>query len=197
MRIGIEIPIASLLMLLGLSCTASQAEGPVYDVVVYGGTSAGIAAAIQAHRMGKTALLVSPDTHLGGLTAGGLGWTDSGRKEAVGGFARAFYQRIKAHYDKPKAWIYQEPDAYSRYRPDDDAMWVFEPHVAEQTFEAMIAETGVPVHRDQWLDRDDGVEKDDAHLRSITMRSGETYRGRRRGCAAGGRWLDHRGRCRG
>ncbi len=173
---GIGILIGTLLMLLGLSCSAEEA--PVYDVVVYGGTSAGVAAAIQAQRMGKTVILVSPDIHLGGLTAGGLGWTDSGRKETIGGFARTFYQRIKAHYDRPEAWIYQQPDAYSRYRPEDDAMWVFEPHVAEQTFEAMINEADVPVHRDRWLDRDGGVEKNGARLRSITMLSGETYRGR-------------------
>ena len=178
MRTGTGILIGSLLTLLGLSCTPLQADGPVYDVVIYGGTSAGIAAAIQAQRMGKTALVVSPDKHLGGLTAGGLGWTDSGRKEAIGGFAREFYRRIKAHYDRPDAWIYQQPNEYSRYRPDDDAMWVFEPHVAEQTFELMIAEANIPVHRDQWLDRDGGVEKDGAQIRSITMLSGETYRGR-------------------
>ena len=71
-----------------------------YDVVVYGGTSAAVAAAVQAKRMGKTAIIVGPDKHLGGLTAGGLGWTDSGRKEAVGGISREFYRRVKKHYDK-------------------------------------------------------------------------------------------------
>jgi hypothetical protein len=158
---------------------AQAAEEPVHDVVVYGGTSAGVAAAVQAKRMGKTAIIVCPDKHLGGLTAGGLGWTDSGDKSVIGGFAREFYQRLKKHYDKPEAWVYQKPEEYSHYRPDDDAMWVFEPHVAEQAFEELIAEAGVPVRRDRWLDRSGkGVTKDGARIVAITMTNGETYRGR-------------------
>lgn len=149
-----------------------------YDVVVYGGTSAGVVAAIQAKRMGKSVILVCPDKHLGGMTSGGLGWTDSGLKETVGGLSREFYQRLKIYYDKPEAWIYQKPLEYSHYRKEDDAMWVFEPHVAEQTFEKMIAEAEVPVKRDQWLDRHNGVKRDAKQILSITMLSGETYEGR-------------------
>ena len=169
----------SLLMAVFLwPATDTSSQEPVYDVVIYGCTSAGIAAAIQTHRLGKSPVIVCPETHLGGLTAGGLGWTDSGRKEVVGGFAREFYQRVKAHYDQPEAWVHQEPAEYDRYRPEDDAMWVFEPHVAESTFEAMIRETEIPVFRDRWLDRENGVSKQDAKILSITMLSGETYRGR-------------------
>jgi hypothetical protein len=149
-----------------------------YDVVIYGGTSAAIAAAVQVKRMGKTVIIVGPDKHLGGLTAGGLGWTDSGRKGAIGGISREFYQRIKKHYDKAEAWIYQKPEEYSRYRPKDDAMWVFEPHVAEQVFEELVAEYKIPVRRDQWLNRKDGVKKNGSRIVSITMLSGKTYHGR-------------------
>jgi len=159
--------------------TVSAAESSqIYDVVVYGGTSAGVSAAVQAKRMGKTAIIVGPDKHLGGLTAGGLGWTDSGRKEAVGGISREFYRRVKKHYDKVEAWKYQKSEEYSRYRRRDDAMWVFEPHVAEQTFEELVAEYEIPVHRDQWLKREGGVTKDGSRIVSITMLSGKTYRGR-------------------
>ena len=159
--------------------TAGSAQSSrTYDVVIYGGTSAAVAAAVQVKRMGKTVIIVGPDKHLGGLTAGGLGWTDSGRKEAIGGISCEFYQRIKKHYDKAEAWIYQKPKEYSRYRPKDDAMWVFEPHVAEQIFEELVAEYKIPVYRDQWLNRKDGVKKDGPRTVSITMLSGETYRGR-------------------
>ena len=68
------------------------------DVVVYGLTSAGIIAAVQAKRMGKTVILVGPDKHLGGLTSGGLRATDIGNKGAIGGLSRAFYRRIGEHY---------------------------------------------------------------------------------------------------
>ena len=65
------------------------------DIVIYGGTSAGLAAAVQARRMGKTVIVLEPGTHLGGLTTGGLSWTDIGNKAVIGGIAREFYQRIK------------------------------------------------------------------------------------------------------
>ena len=66
----------------------------IYDIVIYGPTSAGVAAAVQAKRMGKSVIIVGPDKHLGGLTAGGLGWTDSGNKDVIGGISREFYQRV-------------------------------------------------------------------------------------------------------
>jgi len=158
---------------------AHAAEEPAHDLVVYGGTSAGVAAAVQATRMGKSVAIVCPEKHLGGLTAGGLGWTDSGDKSVIGGFAREFYRRLKQHYDRPEAWAYQKPEEYSHYRPDEDAMWVFEPHVAEQAFEQFIAEAGVPVKRDRWLDRSGkGVTKAGGRIVAITMTDGETYRGR-------------------
>ena len=71
------------------------------DVVVYGGTSAGVIAAVQARRMGKTAVIVGPDQYLGGLSSGGLGWTDTGRKEVIGGLSRDFYHRIWKEYQQP------------------------------------------------------------------------------------------------
>lgn len=73
-----------------------------HDIVVYGGTASGAAAAIQAARMDKSVVLIEPSTHIGGLTSGGLGWTDSGNKAVVGGISREFYQRVKKHYDDPK-----------------------------------------------------------------------------------------------
>ena len=75
----------------------------VYEaaVVIYGPTSAGIAAAVQVKRMGKPVIVVGPDKHLGGLSAGGLGWTDSGNKVVIGGISREVYQRIRKIYDQP------------------------------------------------------------------------------------------------
>lgn len=126
------------------------------DVVVYGGTSAGVAAAVQAARMGKSVVLVSPNQRLGGLTTNGLGATDSGDKAVIGGIAREFYQRLKKHYDDPAAWTLVDRVKYGNYKADADAMWMFEPHVAEATFEAMLSEAGVDVVRNQRLDRGDG-----------------------------------------
>jgi hypothetical protein len=172
-----RIQLFTILFLLG-QCLFLSAQKKSYDIVIYGCTSAGIAAAVQASKMGQSVVIVGPDKHLGGLTAGGLGWTDSGKKEVIGGFARSFYQRIKAHYDTPTAWKHQKPEEYSRYRPEEDAIWVFEPHVAEAAFEAIIAEHNIPVFRERWLDRKRGVKKRGQRIRSITMLNGETYAGK-------------------
>jgi len=160
------------------STELSAGSSEAYDLVIYGGTSAAMSAAVQARRMDKSVVILCPEKHLGGLTAGGLGWTDSGRKEVIGGVSREFYRRVKKHYDKPQAWVYQKPEDYSRYRPKDDAMWVFEPHVAERTFEQLVAEYDIPVFRDEWLNREGGVRKNGSRVVSVTMLSGKTYRGK-------------------
>jgi len=152
------------------------------DVVVYGGTASGVAAAVQAARMGKSVILVGPDRHLGGLSAGGLGYTDSGNTRAVGGMAREFYQRVYRHYQSPGAWRWQRDSEYSnegqgsRARVDSEqTMWTFEPHVAEKLFNEWLAEHKVPVYRDEWLDREHGVVKREGRIVSITTLSGTTY----------------------
>src|SRR6266404_6274656 len=86
------------------------------DVIVYGGTSAGIAAAIQTARMGKSVIVLEPGTHVGGLTTGGLSWTDIGNKQVVGGIAREFYRRIKVKYDVPSAWVEETRQHYFQAR---------------------------------------------------------------------------------
>ena len=83
-----------------------------FDVVVYGATSAGVTAAVQAKVMGKSVVLVGPDRHLGGLSSGGLGWTDTGNKAVIGGLAREFYHRVWQHYDRAEAWRWQRKAEY-------------------------------------------------------------------------------------
>jgi len=149
------------------------------DVVVYGGTSAGVAAAVQAARMGKSAVVIEPGKHVGGLTSGGLGWTDSGNKAVVGGIAREFYQRVKRYYDQPTAWKHETRDRYRYYRKDEDAMWTFEPHVAEELFRAMLAEHKIPVVYNERLDRTPGrgVKLDGKRITAIVTESGKEFAG--------------------
>jgi acetyl esterase/lipase len=164
--------------------TADPPTGGTYDIVVYGGTSAGVIAAVQAKKMGKSAVIVCPDNHLGGLTSGGLGWTDTGNKAVIGGLAREFYHRVWKHYQSADAWRWQPREEYGNRGQGTPAidgqqrtMWIFEPHVAEQVYEDFVAEYNIPVHRDRWLDRQQGVQKSGARIEAITMLSGETYRG--------------------
>jgi hypothetical protein len=162
---------------LALAASASAAD---YDVVVYGGTSGGVAAAVQTARMGKAVVLIEPSRHVGGLTSGGLGYTDSGNKAVVGGLAREFYRRVKKHYDRPEAWTYEKPEQYKLYRRDDDAMWTFEPHVAEQLLRDMLAEHKVPVVLGERLDRalGKGVKLDGKRITAIVTESGKVFAGK-------------------
>ena len=170
--------------LAALTALAAGAGTPAadreYDVVVYGGTSGGVSAAVQAARMGKTVVLIEPGRHLGGLSAGGLGATDIGNKKAIGGIAREFYRRIKAHYANDAAWTREKrADFKGRgHDPAEDAAWTFEPHVAEKVFRDLVTGHKVPVVFGQRLDLKAGVRKDGPRITSIVMESGEAYRGR-------------------
>ena len=164
---------------------SSGAQAPAYDLVVYGGTSAGIITAVQARRMGKSVVVVAPDRHLGGLSSGGLGYTDTGDKSVIGGLSREFYQRVFSHYDTPAAWTWQKREEYGNKGQGTPAMdgehrtmWIFEPHVAERVFEDLVKEHAIPVQRGEWLDRRAGVEKRGARILSIRTLSGRTYQGR-------------------
>ena len=79
------------LLVGALLAPAAQLRAADYDVVVYGGTSGGVTAAVQAARMGKRVALIEPGRHLGGLSSGGLGWTDMGNPDVVGGVCRRVY----------------------------------------------------------------------------------------------------------
>ncbi len=173
-----NVPLIAIFLVTLSGCSGSKDGLRMYDLVIYGNNSAGVMAGIQARRDGLDVIVAGPDKHLGGLTAGGLGWTDSGNKDAIGGLSREFYRRVKAHYDKPETWKHQRPDEYSRYDPESDAMWVFEPHIAETVFEEMVAEAGLAIDRDKWLDRQKGVIIKKNRITRITMLDGTTYRSR-------------------
>ncbi len=149
------------------------------DVVIYGGTSAGVAAAVQCKRMGKSTLIIEPSAHLGGLTTGGLGWTDSGNKSVIGGISLEFYERVKKEYDKEETWKWQESDKYSRYNPDAEAIWVFEPHIAEKVFNDLIVEYEIPVYMNERLELKEGVTTKEGQIVEFKLESGKTVRGKR------------------
>src|SRR5487761_1495118 len=147
------LQIVSLALFLACTC---QVQAETYDVAIYGGTSGGVAAAVQVTRMGKRAVLIEPGRHLGGLTSGGLGATDIGNKAAIGGISREFYRRVGKRYDKDEAWT-------------------FEPHVAEAVMDELVAAPGITVVRGERLDLSGGVKKQGPRIVSITMQSGRSF----------------------
>jgi len=174
----------SLIILLA-AFVARVATAADYDLVIYGGTSAAVIAAVQAKKMGKSVVVVSPDKHLGGLSSGGLGFTDTGNKAVIGGLSRDFYHRIWKHYDAAEAWRWQKKSEYGgkgQGTPAIDGeqrtMWIFEPHAAERVFEDYVKEFEITVQRDEWLNRAKGVKKEGARIVSITTLSGKTYAGK-------------------
>jgi hypothetical protein len=155
------------------------------DVCVYGGSSAGVAAAVQTTRMGKRAIVVESGRHLGGLSSGGLGATDIGNKSAIGGISREFYARVAKHYAADAAWVFESREGYFRQRRSSqtaatdpkalETMWTFEPHVAENIFFRMLNETKVPVYLGQRLA---SVRKDAGRIVEITMAGERVFRAR-------------------
>lgn len=140
---------------------ADEAQGTVKDVdiCIYGSTPAGIMAAYTAKLKGKSVLLVSPTKRIGGLTAGGLGWTDIGdstsHRRIIKGFAREFYRRIGQHYGMASPTFY------------------FEPKVALATFKGFLAEVGLQDSVDIWYEwRIVSAEKEGNEVKSITLEDG-------------------------
>ncbi len=154
-----------------------------YDIVIYGGTSAGVAAAIQSSRMGKSVLLIEPTSRIGGLTTGGLGQTDIGNKQAIGGISREFYQNIKKYYEDDKNWKWETKTEYrdggqTRTKDGEDAMWTFEPTAALQIYHKMIEEENIDLVYEERLNRENGVTKDGSRITKIKMESGKSYAGK-------------------
>lgn len=171
-------------LIFGISLLSSlPAATKAYDIVIYGGTSGGVAAAIQASRMGKSVALIEPSNRMGGLTTGGLGQTDIGNKQVVGGISREFYRNIREYYENPDNWKWQKREEYrdggqTRTQEGEDAMWTFEPSAALKIYHRMLAEAEIDLFYQQRLDRESGVRREGMRITEITMESGEIYGGK-------------------
>jgi len=139
-------------LLLLSACQSEKTSEPDYDIVIYGATSAGAMAAYSAKMMGKSVLLLESSTHIGGLTSGGLGYTDIGNKYAITGLARDFYRKVGEEYDEFESWI-------------------FEPKVASAVYDDYLAKAEVEVLLQKQLV---SAEKEGAVIRSITVQDAET-----------------------
>lgn len=172
-------------LFMACSNPGSDASEPYNaDVIIYGGTSAAVTAAVKVARSGQSVIVVSPDIHLGGLSSGGLGFTDTGNKEVIGGLSREFYQRVYEYYQQEETWRWQDRSEFGNRGQGTTAldeefgtMWIFEPHIAEQVFDDFIEEEGITVIRDEWLDRKNGVMTENGRIVSIATLSGKIFNG--------------------
>jgi hypothetical protein len=170
--------------LVSTALKLTAAEVVESDICVFGGTSGGIVAAIQAARMGKSVTLVEPGKYLGGLTTGGLGATDIGNKGAVGGISREFYHQVAQHYAKKDSWTSETAEEYFARRKGgqagastltgaDATMWTFEPRVAEKIYFQMLKESKVPSYLQQRLK---SVKKVGTSITELGMENGRTFK---------------------
>ena len=180
-----RIVMAAVASLCGAFACAETVER---DVVIYGSTPAAITAAIEAQKMGRTAVIVSPETRIGGMTTGGLGATDVGSRAAYGGLSLKFYRDIRTYYRDVKNWKWEKPLDYAQrsytFRQDmDDAMWFFSPSAALAVLESWEKEHKLDIRRGEWLDRAKGKVKvegegEQRRIVSLVTLSGNVYRGK-------------------
>lgn len=194
-----SIGVFGAVMAVGSVCLAESV-----DLVVYGGSSAGIAAAVQVKKMGGSVIVIEPSMRIGGLTTGGLGQTDVGNKQVIGGLARRFYQDVRSYYDRPEVWKWMKKEEFyalslNRARRNDDALWVFEPGAALSVYENWVSEHDIEIVFGERLDRTEegkaadrgdgywvakpgavakGVLKEGNRIKAIVMESGKTFSGK-------------------
>ena len=172
------------IIIMFIACSEKESKMDA-DIIIYGGTSAAVIAAVEGARSGKSVTVISPDIHLGGLSSGGLGFTDTGNKSVIGGLAREFYHRLWQYYNTDTTWKWEKKSEYGNKGQGTEAidganrtMWIFEPHIAEQVFEDLINENKIKVYRDEWLDRDKGVTMQEGRIVFIQTLSGKVFKGK-------------------
>ncbi len=176
---------------LSAACAATILSGCVRDsapaerdLVIYGSSPAALTAAIEAQRLGRTAVIVCPETRIGGLTTGGLGQTDIGNKSAFGGLALQFYRDVADWYKVDSHWKYEKrsdyiPDGQCAGSFGEDSMWTFEPSAALAILERWERDNKLEIVRGEFLDRKPGgVVRNGSRIVAIKTLSGKTFRGK-------------------
>ncbi|MBL7737484.1 MAG: FAD-dependent oxidoreductase [Chitinophagaceae bacterium] len=170
-----------LYFLLLAYCLMQQGYGQGrYDVVVYGASPAGITAAIQVARMGKTVALVEPSSRAGGIMVDGLGGSDINNQSfrnsaAIGGLALEFHARVARHYGREEAFA-----RAIKIPPDNNRVWRYEPHIAEKIFREWLSEfANIEVfYNHRLVESADAVVKEGARIVSFTTEQGDVFKGR-------------------
>jgi glycine/D-amino acid oxidase-like deaminating enzyme len=152
--------------------TLPEARVPVVarpDVLVVGGGSAGLAAAVAAARNGAETLLVERFSYIGGLATGGmiilLLTLDDGRgNQVIGGLCQEIVGRMEArggvYYPPKDRWNDPDPKLVEHYRRWG-LVWgsgphrvrysvAFEPHEFVFAADRMLAEAGARVLYQTW-----------------------------------------------
>ena len=153
--------IASALFCILPFTLSSFAKANHFDVVVYGGTSAGVIAAVEASKRGLSTVIIEPLQRVGGMTSNGLGMTDHGKKSGIGGSSLSFYKLIAKEYGKTGT-----------------PQWSFEAKVANKVYQDLIKAHNISVYYGERLDLKSGVTKKQKKIVRIKMESGLVVSGK-------------------
>ena len=162
------------------------AKEEAFDLVIYGSSPAALTSAVEAQKHGKRAVIVCPETRIGGLTTGGLGQTDIGNKSAFGGLALQFYKDVADYYKNEANWKYEKrsdyvPDGQCAGSLGEDSMWTFEPCAALKILNGWEKKYGLDIRRGEYLDRSKvevEVEGGQRRISAIRTLKGDVYRGK-------------------
>lgn len=163
-----RIDLLSLTFAIFFTTISIKAESLEADVCVYGGTSGGVVAAVQAARMGKRVILAEPGHHLGGMTSGGLSAVDIGDPRSVGGIAREYFTRLAATSGTKLEW---DKPFQGKGGPSTGGAYAIEPHHAEAVFQEMAREAGVTVRFESRLAK---VRKEGTRIITLQLEDGDT-----------------------
>jgi hypothetical protein len=190
-----------------LASTGFGAEPEKYDLVIYGGSSAAVAAAVQAKKMGRSVVVIEPTDRIGGLTTGGLGQTDIGNKMVIGGISRDFYRAVRTWYNKPESWKWEKKPEKGAFKgtgqsvtaAEEDTLWTFEPSTALSIYKDWVKQHDITIVYGERLNRKgetkakdtgsgywvaapgvnaEGVVKDGNKITEIVMESGKRFAGK-------------------
>ncbi len=156
--------------LISFSEASAQKNNTIeYDLIICGGTPAGIMTAIAADRMGKTSLLIERTNHIGGLPANGLGATDIQTRALAGGLFLKFVQNINSYY---KLKYGSESQQYQ----DCDGGYHFEASVAEVVLQEMLraAPKATVLKMHQFDALPENIQMDGSTIKSITVQDRTT-----------------------
>jgi hypothetical protein len=165
------LALAVLVLMLPTASPGAERTVIEAEVCVYGGTSGGVVAAVQAARMGKSVAIAEPGRHLGGMTAGGLSAVDIGDPRSIGGIAREYFTQLAATAGVSLAW--DKPLESAGGGPATGGAYAIEPHKAERLFGRMAREARVAVHFNARLAK---VVNDGTRIRELIAEDGSVFR---------------------
>jgi hypothetical protein len=163
MKTYLTFTIISLVLGFSPTLNAQQAEtqdATYADVIVYGGTPAGVTAAIAASREGASVVLLEQTRHVGGLSTSGLN-RDEGEhldRSTLGGLSDQF--------------TFEAARRSGTETENAEGARMWQSRIAEQVFLDMLKEAGVPIRYEQLLEK---VEKTGARITKLQVRGGRVY----------------------